>query len=692
MDTNKKLTGKAGQAGMEKVLVVVDIQNELVEDPRLAPAAERFLPRVAALLKQFRRQGLPVVHVHYLTETDGRGCLAHHAASRRRRCVRGTAGAAPHPVAEPHESEPVFAKYSYSAFSSDEFDDYLRQLEADSLVICGLYSHACVRQTTLDALGKGYRVQVVEDAIASYDPLHAGVSRYFLMERGVQYPDARTVAEQLQASTEEAAPAVTPELLLPAACIAGRWLTLPDLPVTGIRNPSRCEQVLGYLPDADAKTVESAVSTAGRLQREWQRRPLQERIAVVEKWVELLESRVEQLIPRMIEEVGKPLDSCHGEMNFLRESMQVMFRCFSEDPSERVYADIEGRVASARRCAHGVVAIIAPWNNPVFLPVSKIAAAVIAGNGVVWKPAIPCPKTSIALQDSLQESGIPAGLVNLVFGGASTARHLVAIPGVHAVTLTGSVNTGRQVAATCGSLLKPLQAELGGNNAALVTADCDLAQVAEEVALNAFAYAGQGCTATRRVVIPAEIEDEFVGLLREAARSLVIGDPAGKGIVVGPVISRDHQQYIQQLVAEAGDAARVFEVDVPDELAKTGCWLPLRIIQGLDESATLVQEETFAPLLVVQTAKDIEDAIRLCNAVPNGLVGSIYCNDEAVLQRFRDGLEAGVVRLNLPTRGIHLEAPFGGWKDSGLGPPEHGVWDLDFYTRWQAVYEQRQTE
>lgn len=675
---------------MKKVLVVVDIQNELLEDQRLAPAAEIFLPRVAALLKQFREQGLPVVHVHYLTEIDGRGCMAHHATSKRRRCVRGTAGAAPHPMAEPRDNEPVFAKYSYSAFSSQAFEDYLGQLVADTLVICGLYSHACVRQTTLDALGRGYRVQVVQDAIASYDPLHAEVSRYFLMERDVQYPDTRTVTEQLQGPPADPTPAVTAELLLPAACIKGRWLSLPDLPVTEIRNPSCWEQLLGFLPMADAATVDSAVSTAGQVQREWQQRPLQERINIVAKWAGLLESRVERFIPLMIEEVGKPLGSCRGEMDFLRESMQVMFRCFADDPPERVFDDVEGRVSSARRCARGVVAIIAPWNNPVFLPASKIAAAVIAGNGVVWKPAIPCPKTSIELQDSLLESGIPPGLVNLVFGGAMTARHLVTLPGIHAVTLTGSVNTGRQVAATCGSLLKPLQAELGGNNAALVTADCDLARVADEVALNAFAYAGQGCTATRRLVIPAAIEDEFVGLLKDAARSLVIGDPCKQDTVVGPVISRSHQQFIQQLVAEAGDTARVFEVDVPnDQLLQAGCWLPLRIIQGLDESAVLVQEETFAPLLVVQTAADIEDAIRLCNAVPNGLVGSIYCNDEAVLHRFRDGLEAGVVRLNLPTRGIHLQAPFGGWKDSGLGPPEHGVWDLDFYTRWQAVYEQR---
>jgi acyl-CoA reductase-like NAD-dependent aldehyde dehydrogenase/nicotinamidase-related amidase len=674
---------------MNSVLVVVDVQNELVADQRLAPTAEFFLPRVAALLSEFRRLETPIVHVHYVTEPDGRGYMAHHEAKKRRRCVRGTPGAAPHPVAEPNDSEPVFAKHSYSAFSTPEFEAYIRRLGADTVVICGLYSHACVRQTALDALERRYQVRIAQDAIASYDALHAEVTRNFMADRGVEYMYSKALIDQLSAPPSQSPPAIESAQTYPVACIDGRWLSSTDQPVVELRNPSRWEQLLGYLPMAEAETVESAVLTAVRAQHEWKARPLEERIAAVEKWALALESRADQFLPHMIDEVGKPLDSCRGEMAFLRQSLQVMLKCFTDEPRERVYDDTEGRFSSARRCPHGVVAILAPWNNPIFLPASKIAAAVALGNGVVWKPALPCARTSIELQNSLLEAGLPPGLVNLVFGGASTARHLIALPGVMAVTLTGSIDTGRQVAATCGPLLKPLQAELGGNNAALVTGNCDLAKVADEIALNAFAYAGQGCTATRRLVIPASIEEEFLTLLKKATQALVIGNPHEEDTVVGPVISKAHQRYIQQFVAEAGDTARIFEADVPEELMRIGCWLPPRIVQGLDESALLVQEETFAPVLVVQTATDLQDAIRLCNGVPNGLVGSIYCNDEAVLHQFRDNLEAGVVRLNLPTRGIHLEAPFGGWKDSGLGPPEHGVWDLDFYSQWQAVYESR---
>ena len=674
---------------MSSVLVVVDVQNELVADRRLAPRAGVFLPRVAALLGKFRRRKAPIVHVHYVTEPDGRGCMAHHEANKLRRCVRGTPGAAPHPSAEPHSSEPVFAKHSYSAFSAPDFEAYIEQLGVDTVLICGLYSHACVRQTALDALEKRYRVQIAQDAIASYDALHAEVTRNFMVDRGVEYTDTKALIEQLSVQPTPSPSTIEPEQTYPVACIDGHWLSSTDRPVVELRNPSRWEQLLGFLPTAEAETIESAVSSAVRVQREWKARPLEERIAVVEKWAHILESRADRFLPHMTNEVGKPLVSCRGELALLRQSLRVMFKCFTNEPAARIYEDTEDRLSLARRCPHGVVAILAPWNNPIFIPASKIAAAVALGNGVVWKPALPCAKTSIELQSSLLEAGVPPGLVNLVFGGASTARHLIALPGVKAVTLTGSIDTGRQVAAACGALLKPLQAELGGNNAALVTENCDLAKVADEIALNAFAYAGQSCTATRRLVIPAAIEEEFLALLKKATQTLVIGNPQEEDTIVGPVISKAHQRYIQQFVAEVGDTARIFEADIPEELMRIGCWLPPRIVQGLGESAPLVQEETFAPVLVVQTATDLQDAIRLSNYVPNGLVGSIYSEDETVLHKYRDNLKAGVVRLNLPTRGIHLEAPFGGWKDSGLGVPEHGVWGLDFYTQWQAVYESR---
>jgi acyl-CoA reductase-like NAD-dependent aldehyde dehydrogenase/nicotinamidase-related amidase len=670
---------------MKSALLIVDVQNEFVADPRLAPGTEFFLQKLTALLESFRGLKYPILHAHYVTEKDGRGYLLHHKKEGRKRCERGTTEAAPHPLAEPEEGEPVFAKHAYSAFSSTELETHLQKIEVDTLIICGLYSHVCVRQTALDALERNYRVKVARDAIASYDRLHAQITQSFLTDRGVEYITSHTLIDQLSKPAKQSASLATADQTYPVACIDGTWIPRTNEELVELRNPSHWNQALGYVPIADSNVVESAVSTAVIVQRVWKSKTAEERLAVVEKWADVLESRFDQFLPHMVKEVGKPVTACYAEFGLLKDSIRVLRQTFTDEPYERVCKETTDQVALARRCPRGVVAIISPWNNPVFLPASKVVAAIALGNGVVWKPALPCAQTSAALQNSLLEAGLPAGLVNLIYGGASTARQLISHQGISAVTLTGSVETGKQVAATCGSLLKPLQAELGGNNAAIITEDCDLQEVADKIAINAFGYAGQACTATRRLIVMAPIAVEFLTLLKKSVQELVIGDPNEVTTTIGPVISQSKQQEINQQVAAVANDADIFEVNLPRDLCSDGCWLPPRIIQGLPQTAPLVQQETFAPVLVVQTATDLKEAIRLCNGVPNGLIAAIFCNDETILTEFQDQAEAGVIQLNLPSRNLHMESPFGGWKESGLGPPEHGQWDLDFYTRWQAV-------
>jgi alpha-ketoglutaric semialdehyde dehydrogenase len=677
-------------SSMKSVLVVVDVQNEFVEDPRLGSNSIIFLDAMTALLSACRNKHLPVFHVHYVTELDGRGYLAHHKAERRMRCLRGTAEADPHPTATPLSGEPVFAKHPYSAFSTVEFEKQLAEANAEELIICGLYSHACVRQTAMDALDRNFAVTIVADAIASYDPKHAELTKNFLSERGVNYASSKTLIHQLSKSQDNPPiPSISNDLIYPVACVSGKWIQRTTEKLAEQRNPSDWNQVLGYVPNAEKKLIDSAVSSAVDAQKKWVTKPLEERLAAVKAWGQILESNLEEFLPLMVIEVGKPVTACRAEFGLLTSSIQVILKTFRNEAFEHICKETENQVASARRCPRGVVAIIAPWNNPVFLPASKIAAAIALGNGVVWKPALPCARTSQALQNSLVAAGIPAGLVNLVFGGSTTAQQLISHPGINAVTLTGSVETGRQVAATCGSLLKPLQAELGGNNAAIVTKDCNLRDVARKIALSAFGYAGQACTATRRVIVLKAIETEFTDLLKNSVEELVIGQPDDPDTFIGPVISRSKQLQVNQLVKAAKNEAQIFEVEVTSDCSIDGCWLPLRIIQGLDESHPLVQNETFAPILVIQSATDMEDAIRLCNNVPNGLIASLFSDDESRQKLFLDSAEAGILQLNLPSRNLHMESPFGGWKDSGLGPPEHGQWDLDFHTQWQAVNKKR---
>lgn len=676
---------------MGPVLLLIDTQKDMVEDPRLVPAARNFLTRIGAILHHFREHQRPILHAHYITDDPDQMPLPTRAASERPRCVAGTPGAAPSEEAMPQSGEHVVENNRQSALAASDLKEALARLAPNPLVICGLHEHTRVRQTALEALDEGYNVCVIADAVASCDPLHAQLTRTFLIESNVQYMEWGQFLDQLESGLRRSVPGPQSpeEFTHPAACVDGRWISGSQNRVFEHRNPCDWNEVLDLVPIAGPEIVDSAVKSAEQAQRAWGRQSLERRLELVKKWAGLLEEREESLARTAAREVAKPLRQMRGEMAFLRRALQVIIECCAAEPQRRAYARRGDVSAFARRCPVGVVAIITPWNNPAFLPVAKVAGAIALGNAAILKPSLECPKTTIELQNSLLETGIPPGLVNVVFGDGATAQHIIGHRGVRAVTLTGSVRTGQHAAARCGSLVKPIQAELGGNNVALVTQACDWDKVAQEVAHHAFDYAGQGCTATRRIVVVGENNDDgFVEKLKEATRALVVGEPLSEATDLGPVISRGQQRRIQTIIAESQTTGvRMFTADLSHELVERGCWLPPRIVQGLDAMHPLVQEETFAPVVVVQSAPDLAGAFRLCNNVSQGLVGSIYCNDEAVRQKFRDAIETGVVRLNLPTRGIHLEAPFGGWKNSSLGVPEHGVWDLDFYTRWQAVYE-----
>ena len=476
---------------MKSILVVIDAQNEFIADPRLEPTVDTFVPRLGAALERFRKKNQPVVHIHYITEEDGRGYLPHHKAQNRPRCLRGTVEAEPHPIATPADDEPVFAKQAYSAFSSQAFMDYLKLHSIDTLVLCGLHTHVCIRQTAIDALADGYSIFLVKDAIASYDPLHAQITETFLREHGVRFCNSQTVFDDLQSPQTSPAKTISEKAVFPVAQIDGEWIPHTREQTVELRNPSAWNEINGYVPLAEMAQIDAAVSSANQSQNAWKKTSLEERWKYIEQWAAILEEKQGEFLPLMVKEIGKPISACRFEWELLRSSLEVLKSIVTENALTHTCVVTDQQEAIARRCPHGVVAIIAPWNNPVFLPASKIAAAILLGNSVVWKPALPCIQTSITLQDSLNEAEIPSGVVNLVFGGADTAGRLIKLPGIHAVTLTGSVETGRNVAAICGSLLKPLQAELGGNNAAIVTRHCNLKDVAEQIITSAFVFAGK---------------------------------------------------------------------------------------------------------------------------------------------------------------------------------------------------------
>jgi acyl-CoA reductase-like NAD-dependent aldehyde dehydrogenase len=340
----------------------------------------------------------------------------------------------------------------------------------------------------------------------------------------------------------------------------------------------------------------------------------------------------------------------------------------------------------------GVIALISPWNNPVAIPAGKIAPALLYANTVVWKPAPAASRIAETMLECLRKSGVPEGAVQLLHGDHITAQNLAANENVDAVTITGSSHAGFALQEICARRVVPLQAELSGNNAAIVGDDADLSHAAAQIAWGAFGFAGQRCTANRRVIVRADRFEALLAELKHAAEKLVWGDPLEHGTEIGPVIHAEKREEHAQIIADAHNNGGVHRLELIHESRAREQWVSVGayaqpVIACCDEpDHPLVQEETMSPLLVVQRAIDFDHALTLSNGVRHGLAAALFTQNTALQEKFLSESRAGILRLNTSTAGADITLPFGGWKASGIGPPEHGVGDSLFYTRMQAVY------
>jgi len=445
-------------------------------------------------------------------------------------------------------------------------------------------------------------------------------------------------------------------------------------------------RLLFHVPLGTQEHVAAATESAAGGLRTWRAVSLPERIGLLLAAADRMVMESEQWARRIVVDTGKPLAEARREVLFARDLIHSATRFATAEREEP-----DGAASHVRRRPHGVVALVSPWNNPLAIPVGKIAPALLYGNTVVWKPAIPASRIAIALHGLLRESGLPADAVNVVLGDYRTAERLLDHPLVQAASLTGSSAAGYAAQAICGRRRIPFQGEFGGNNAAIVWSDTDLRAAAREIAVGGFGSAGQRCTATRRVIVEHRIAQDFAAELQAATDSLPWGDPSDESTVVGPLISHDACQRVADAVAAAAASGAVVHSrrDQRGSRDANGSYFPPTLIRGAASTSDIFQEETFGPVVVLHSAADWQDAIRLCNGVRQGLVASLFCRSESLQEQFLDEVHSGLLKLNQSTAGAAADAPFGGWKSSGIGPPEHGITDIDFYTRTQTVYRSR---
>ncbi len=336
----------------------------------------------------------------------------------------------------------------------------------------------------------------------------------------------------------------------------------------------------------------------------------------------------------------------------------------------------------------GVVAVITPFNFPIAIPAWKIAPALVYGNTVVWKPATTVPLLAMRLAEALDAAGLPAGVLNLVIGESPIGQALVDHDGIDAISFTGSTTVGRAIAAAAAARGVPVQAEMGGKNAAVVLDDADIELALDQVMLGAFRSTGQKCTATSRLIVTERIAGEFLEKLSERARALAVGDPTDDATQMGPVITGTAQRNIYGGIGTAmSQDAEVLAGGEPyfkGPLAE-GFFVAPTIVE-VSSPADIWSQELFGPVLAARRASDAEEAFALANDSEFGLSAAVFTTDLSRALHAVEHLDVGVLHVNSESAGADPHVPFGGAKKSGLGPKEQGTAARDFYTHTTTVY------
>jgi aldehyde dehydrogenase (NAD+) len=341
----------------------------------------------------------------------------------------------------------------------------------------------------------------------------------------------------------------------------------------------------------------------------------------------------------------------------------------------------------SRREPLGVVAVVTPWNFPIAIPAWKIAPALVFGDTVVFKPASATPLTALRLVECLVEAGLPAGVLNFVTGSGSTVGGALAgDPVVRGFTFTGSHATGAGIYARATGHFARVQLEMGGKNPTVVLDDADLDLAVRLVTAGGFGLTGQSCTATSRVIVEERVADRFSAALAEAAGSLRVGDGLSDGVQMGPAVSDEQLttdlEYVRIAVEEGAEL-----LTGGGRAPGDGHFVQPTVLDRVDVRSRLAQEEVFGPVVGIIRARDPDDAVFKANAIGYGLAASVVTNDLHRALSFVDRIEAGVVKVNEPTTGLALQAPFGGFKQSSANTfKEQGPAAVEFYTRTKTVY------
>ncbi|EYS94048.1 aldehyde dehydrogenase [Cupriavidus sp. SK-4] len=446
----------------------------------------------------------------------------------------------------------------------------------------------------------------------------------------------------------------------------------PTLAGFDVLNPAT-ERAIAAAPDATPAQLDEAVASARRAAPAWAGLPLHARQQYVVRIGETITANLEELAQLLTREQGKPLAQARQEVQ--RAAIWCTEMARLELPVETVSESATEQVR-VLRVPLGVVGGIVPWNFPLALAMWKVAPALLAGNTMVLKPSPFTPLTTLKLGELLRDV-LPAGVLNVISGGDALGPLMSAHPGIDKLSFTGSTQTGRAVMASAAVNLKRLTLELGGNDAAIVLPDADVEAIAPAIFWGAFANNAQYCLAIKRLYIHEDVYDRLAQALVRLARETRIGPGDMEGVQLGPVQNRRQFERLKALLEDTRSAG--YRILAGGDVADgSGYFFPVTLVDNPPDSARVVREEPFGPILPLLKFRDVDEAISRANDSEYGLGGSVWGRDAEAAMQVALRLNTGTVWVNqIHTLGPHK--PMAGHKQSGVGI-ENGVEGLLEYT------------
>lgn len=466
--------------------------------------------------------------------------------------------------------------------------------------------------------------------------------------------------------------------------IDGAWAGAAGGGTWDVINPAT-EAAIRSVPFGGRDDCHAAIEAAARAFPEWARRTAYERGAILQRAAARMREVADEAAHAMVLECGKPLAQARGEWLVGAD----LFDWFAEEGKRAYGRTIPSRVATKRmtvlRQPLGVVGVITAWNFPAYNPARAWAAALAAGCTVVARPSEFTPLTAMAMTEVLVEAGLPAGVLNLVNGDPEAmGQEMLDHPACRKISFTGSVRVGKILMDGASRTVTRLSLELGGNAPVIVLPDVDLEQVAAGAVTSKFRNNGQVCVSPQRFLVQRRVADEFAESVAHRAAGLRLGSGLDATVQVGPLINARQRDRVATLVAgAAGQGAEVRSGGRVPAALSHGYFFEPTVLSGVAPDMSVFGEEIFGPVMPIVPFDEVDEAIALANRTPYGLAAYVWTNDLRASVKISEALEFGMVGIN-EWAPHATEAPFGGWKQSGLGH-ESGSEGLSEYLETKLV-------